>query len=98
MTPSLSIRPYASFFNLYDVNYARTPNNLSIVKPPTGKQQQIDVEVVDSSPRRNVYLSKRDITGETRLAVTAHTEGNVGVCFSNHLDPGEFAVHTRIEQ
>lgn len=54
-----------------------------------GKQQQIDVEIVDSSPRRNVYLSKRNITGETRLAVTSHAEGDVGVCFKNYLDAGE---------
>jgi len=54
----------------------------------SGQQQQIDVEIVDSSPRRNVYLSKRNITGETRLAATAHAEGDVGVCFTNHLDPG----------
>jgi hypothetical protein len=56
----------------------------------------MDVEIVDSSPRRNVYLSKRNITGETRLAVTAHAEGDVGVCFKNYLDPGESVVRSRI--
>jgi hypothetical protein len=37
-----------------------------------------------------VYLSKRNITGETRLAITTHAEGEVGVCLVNHLDHCEF--------
>ena len=53
-----------------------------------GAFQRIDIEIVDSSPRRNVYLSKRGVTGETRLAVTSHADGDVGVCFKNHLDLG----------
>ncbi|KAJ8594162.1 hypothetical protein M405DRAFT_809610 [Rhizopogon salebrosus TDB-379] len=55
---------------------------------PGGTQQRVDVEILDSTPHRNVYLSKRDIKGETRLAVTAHGEGEVGVCFKNYLSPG----------
>ena len=58
----------------------------------------MDVEIVDSSPRRNVYLSKRNISSETRLAVTAHAEGEVGVCFKNYLDPGESVDRRRIER
>ncbi|KAF9233419.1 emp24/gp25L/p24 family/GOLD-domain-containing protein [Melanogaster broomeanus] len=50
-----------------------------------GPDQRIDIEIVDSTPQRNVYLSKRDIKGETRLAVTALVEGEVGVCFKNYL-------------
>jgi len=50
-----------------------------------GGGQRVDIEIIDSSPERNVYLSKKDIKGETRLAVTAHIEGEVGVCFKNHL-------------
>jgi len=50
-----------------------------------GEGQRVDVEIIDSSPQKNVYLSKKDIKGETRLAVTSHTEGEVGVCFRNHL-------------
>lgn len=57
-----------------------------------GPQQRVDVEILDSTPHRNVYLSKRDINGETRLAVTAHGEGEVGVCFKNYLPPGTFVV------
>jgi hypothetical protein len=52
-----------------------------------GAHQRVDVEILDSTPHRNVYLSKRDIKGETRLAVTAHGEGEVGVCFRNYLSP-----------
>lgn len=51
-----------------------------------GVSQRVDVEIVDSTPRRNVYLSKRGINGETRLAVTSHAEGDIGVCFQNTLD------------
>ena len=53
-----------------------------------GPSQRIDIEIIDSTPQRNVYLSKKDIKGETRLAVTAHAEGEIGVCFKNHLAPG----------
>ncbi|KAJ4473131.1 emp24/gp25L/p24 family/GOLD-domain-containing protein [Lentinula aciculospora] len=51
-----------------------------------GEGQQVDVEIVDSSVHKNVYLSKKAINGETRLAVTSHAEGEVGVCFKNTLD------------
>jgi p24 family protein delta-1 len=53
-----------------------------------GSGQRVDVEIVDSSPQKNVYLHKRNINDETRLAVTAHADGEVGVCFKNHLDGG----------
>ena len=52
-----------------------------------GKSQRVDVEVRDrEGGPGNIYLSKRDIKGETRLAVTAHADGDVGVCFKNILD------------
>jgi hypothetical protein len=51
-----------------------------------GSNQRVDIDIVDSSENKNVYLSKKDIKSETRLAVTAHAEGEVGVCFRNHLD------------
>jgi len=35
-----------------------------------------------------VYLSKRGIKGETRLAITTHSEGEVGVCLKNYLEGG----------
>ncbi|KAF9077286.1 emp24/gp25L/p24 family/GOLD-domain-containing protein [Rhodocollybia butyracea] len=53
-----------------------------------GEGQQVDVEIVDSSPQKNQYLSKKNINGETRLAITSHAEGEVGVCFTNSLDKG----------
>ena len=46
----------------------------------------MDIEIVDSTSRRNVYLSKRNVNGETRMAVTSHAEGDIGVCFQNTLD------------
>ncbi|KAH9046830.1 emp24/gp25L/p24 family/GOLD-domain-containing protein [Lactarius hengduanensis] len=54
------------------------------VGPGTG--QRVDIEIIDSSPQKNVYLHKKDIKTETRLAITSHSEGEVGVCFKNHLD------------
>lgn len=55
-----------------------------------GEGQRVDIEIVDSSPEKNVYLNKRGILGETRFAVTAHTdEGDIGVCFRNYLDVGK---------
>lgn len=50
----------------------------------------MDVEIVDSSPEKNVYLSKKGINGETRLAITAHAEGEVGVCFKNYVEGSEW--------
>ncbi|KAF8633134.1 hypothetical protein AX17_004635 [Amanita inopinata Kibby_2008] len=51
-----------------------------------GQSQRVDIEIVDSSPQRNVYLSKRGIKGEARLAITTHGEGEVGVCFRNYVE------------
>ena len=53
-----------------------------------GLKQRVDIEIIDSSPQKNVYLHKKNINGETRLAITSHAEGEVGVCFKNHLDHG----------
>lgn len=52
----------------------------------------MDIEIVDSSAQKNQYLNKKNINGETRLAVTAHAEGDVGVCFRNYLDRGVFFI------
>lgn len=54
-----------------------------------GSGQRVDIEVRDrdiEGSAGNIYLSKKNIKGETRLAVTAHSEGDVGVCFKNTLD------------
>ena len=58
-----------------------------------GSGQRVDVEIIDSSPQKNVYLHKKGIDGETRLAITAHSEGEVGVCFKNYLDHGASCTH-----
>ncbi|KAI0066798.1 hypothetical protein BV25DRAFT_1877635 [Artomyces pyxidatus] len=67
---------------------AAHPNALVIVTANVGPGlgQRVDIEIIDSSPQKNVYLHKKGIKGETRLAVTAHSEGEVGVCFRNYLD------------
>lgn len=55
-----------------------------------GEGQRLDIEIVDSGPEKNVYLRKRNIEGESRFAITSHSDdGDVGVCFKNYLDVGE---------
>ncbi|KAH9478491.1 Endoplasmic reticulum vesicle protein 25 [Psilocybe cubensis] len=64
------------------------PNALVIVTANVGPglHQRVDIEIVDSSPKRNIYLSKRGIKAESRLAITTHSEGEVGVCLRNYID------------
>lgn len=70
------------------------PNSLVIVTANVGpgEHQRVDIEITDSSPQKNVYLSKKGIKGETRLAITTHAEGEVGVCFRNYMDHGESSL------
>ncbi|KZO94167.1 hypothetical protein CALVIDRAFT_539216 [Calocera viscosa TUFC12733] len=51
-----------------------------------GPSQRVDVSLVDGSDHQNVYLMKRNVMGETRLAITTHAEGDLGVCFTNTID------------
>jgi hypothetical protein len=55
-----------------------------------GPNQRTDIEIIDSSPQQNVYLRKKGIKAETRLAVTTHSDGEVGVCFYNFLEQGQY--------
>jgi hypothetical protein len=57
----------------------------------TAENQRTDIEIVDSTPQRNVYLAKKGIKAESRLAITTHAEGEVGVCFKNHVEGSELA-------
>jgi len=93
--PSLAIK-----FSLQALRYppakciwnAAHPNTLVIVTVNVGsnENQRMDIEIVDSSSHKNVYLSKKDIRGESRLAVTTHGEGEVGVCLRNHIVGGAY--------
>jgi hypothetical protein len=69
---------------------AAHPDTLVIVTANVGpgESQRVDIEIIDSSSQKNVYLRKKDIKGETRLAVTTLVEGEVGVCFRNYMDSG----------
>jgi len=95
----LLLQPYpanAIKFNLQAYRYPPAkciwnpahPNALVIVTANVGPGpgQRVDVEIMDSSLHKNVYLSKKGINGETRLAMTTHADGEVGVCFRNYLD------------
>lgn len=53
-----------------------------------GSGQRTDIEIIDSSPNQNVYLRKKGVKPETRLAVTTHADGEVGVCFYNYIEDG----------
>ncbi|RPD54919.1 hypothetical protein L226DRAFT_487598 [Lentinus tigrinus ALCF2SS1-7] len=53
-----------------------------------GEGQRLDIEVIDSSEHKNIYLSKKNISGEKRFAITAHAEEDIGVCFRNYLEAG----------
>ncbi|TFK32325.1 emp24/gp25L/p24 family/GOLD-domain-containing protein [Crucibulum laeve] len=87
---------YAIKFNLQAYRYppakciwnAAHPNSLVIVTANVGpgENQRVDIEIIDSSPKKNVYLSKKGIKAESRLAITAHSEGEVGVCFRNWVE------------
>ena len=89
---------FAIKFNLQSYRYppakciwnAAHTNTLVIVTANVGpgESQRVDIEILDSSPQKNIYLKKRDINGETRLAVTTHAEGEVGVCFRNYMASG----------
>ncbi|MBW0509647.1 hypothetical protein O181_049362 [Austropuccinia psidii MF-1] len=52
-----------------------------------GDDQRVDMEVVDGSIHKNIYQSKKNIKGETRIAITTHNDADLGVCFTNHLEP-----------
>ena len=58
-----------------------------------GDGQRLDIEVIDSSEHKNVYLSKKNISGEKRFAITAHAEEDIGVCFRNYLEAGECCLY-----
>lgn len=68
------------------------PNSLVIVTANVGPgpNQRVDIEIVDSSPKKNVYLAKKNVKGEARLAITTHAEGEVGVCFRNYIEGGTY--------
>ncbi|KAK1924708.1 putative endoplasmic reticulum vesicle protein 25 [Papiliotrema laurentii] len=64
---------------------------------PPGPGQRVDIEILDGSEKGNVYLSKRDIKGETRLAITTHASADVGVCLKNHLESGSGRLSRSVE-
>lgn len=68
-------------------------NTLVIVTVNVGTEpnQRTDVEIIDSSPKKNVYLAKKGVKSESRLAITTHSDGEVGVCFRNYVEGGALA-------
>lgn len=49
----------------------------------TASDQSVDVKIVDRT-HHNIYLSKRHMEGETRLAINTHHNADLGVCLVNH--------------
>ncbi|KIS68789.1 uncharacterized protein UMAG_03355 [Mycosarcoma maydis] len=72
-------------------NYALSDSLVIVTASVVAKEpfdfshQRVDIEVVDGSQHNNVYLSKKAIKGETRLAINTHSHADLGVCFKNTL-------------
>lgn len=70
-------------------NYALSDSLVIVTASTIAKEpfdfthQRVDIEVVDGSKHNNVYLSKKNIKGETRLAINTHSHADLGVCFKN---------------
>lgn len=56
---------------------------------PAAAGMRVDIDILDGSEHGNVYLSKKDIKGETRMAITTHESADVGICFTNTQTGGE---------
>ena len=56
--------------------------SVNVVPDGQSLEQSVDVKVIDR-PHHNVYLHKRGLHGETRLAVSTHRDADLGVCFTN---------------
>lgn len=72
-------------------NYAMADTLVVITANVQGSKdnkQQVDMTVLDGSSHQNVYQTKRDMKGETRMAITTHADADLGVCFTNTLDKG----------
>lgn len=96
LTPRLSPRPprlvagnYALSDTLVIVTVNSGPSPSSSVN---AEGQQIDVEIVDASHHNNVYLDKKDIRGETRMAINTHSQSDLGVCITNRLKKGAYSA------
>ncbi|KAF9443938.1 hypothetical protein P691DRAFT_796943 [Macrolepiota fuliginosa MF-IS2] len=46
----------------------------------------VDIDIVELSQQKNVYLSKRRIKAKSRLAITTHGKGEVGICLKNYME------------
>jgi hypothetical protein len=88
------IKPWGVSFKVLTLVFFWQLDTLVIVtinvEPTT--DQRIDLEIVDGSDHGNIYQSKRGVKGETRMAITTHTDADLGVCFTNYLDPGQFKI------
>lgn len=51
-------------------------------------KQKVDMSVLDGSSHSNIYQTKKNMRGETRMAITTHADADLGICFTNTLDPG----------
>jgi p24 family protein delta-1 len=60
-------------------------------------KQSLDLQIVDGSKHNNIYLSKKGIKGETRMAINTHSNADLGVCFKNHLSKSACQVSLPIK-
>ncbi|KAG1469862.1 hypothetical protein G6F56_003015 [Rhizopus delemar] len=61
---------------------------LAVVNVGEGYNQHVNLEILDDSETPNIYVKKKDISGELRNAFNTNKEGEVYVCFENVLDNG----------
>lgn len=55
----------------------------------TEDKQNIEVRIIDRA-HHNVYLNKKGLKGETRLAINTHHNADLGVCLSNYGDHPDY--------
>ncbi|KAG2236907.1 hypothetical protein INT48_002720 [Thamnidium elegans] len=53
-----------------------------------GYNQRVELEILDDTESRNVYLKKPNVNGDLRNAFSTKVDGEVMVCFTNVLDDG----------
>ena len=76
-------------------NYALTDTlvviTLNVIGIHQSEQQSVDIQIVDGSKHNNVYLSKKKVQGETRMAINSHSNADLGICFKNTLSKSKSA-------
>ncbi|KAI8815347.1 emp24/gp25L/p24 family/GOLD-domain-containing protein [Cladochytrium replicatum] len=60
----------------------------AVVEIGPGENQNIDIEVFDTSPAHNKYFTRNNAEGTVKFSFTSHDSADVRFCFTNTLKPG----------